>query len=188
MPGSLAARRLPMATAVEVITTPASTRGKPDRIRTRTVKGEKVTETKCRFCESWQPVDKAHFYPHRASGGFHVNSRCVACDRAYRAGVREATKAGTHRVVPRKRDEVPAEAAEAGKSAPKPTTQPTELTGTVVKRGSKYHHEIRRGDEIISSRVSEHRYRFFNSPGRRVPRGAVYSNKSGDVEIREVES
>jgi hypothetical protein len=112
-----------MATVSDSIKAPASTVAKPDRIRNRTVKGQKVTECQCRFCSTWMPVDKANWYPYRAiDGAFHLNSRCVACDRAYRVALKRQVEAGNHVPIarPKHRDEAEAEPAT---DAPKPKRQ-----------------------------------------------------------------
>src|ERR1700727_3049254 len=79
-------------------TAPSSTKPIEDRMRTRKVKGEKVTEAQCRFCDQWQTADAEHFFPHKASGGLHLRSRCRSCEKTYRTGVKDAIKAGEHEV------------------------------------------------------------------------------------------
>jgi hypothetical protein len=37
-----------------------------------------------RYCHVEQPADADHFFPHRASGGSHLKSRCRACEKRYR--------------------------------------------------------------------------------------------------------
>jgi hypothetical protein len=104
------------------------------------VGGEKQVQARCRFCETWEPVDSEHFFPFRAiDGAHHVNARCRKCEANYRAGVREATKAGTHEVKPRPRhhDEAEAEAATAQKSAPKPKSHASGNTAKKAKAAAK---------------------------------------------------
>lgn len=39
----------------------------------------------CRYCQVEKPADAEHFFPHRASGGLHLKSRCRVCEKGYRA-------------------------------------------------------------------------------------------------------
>lgn len=58
----------------------------------------------CKHCEKRQAADSDHFFPHRATGGLHLGSRCRSCETSYRA----ALKGDTARVVklrPRNRPE-----------------------------------------------------------------------------------
>ena len=48
--------------------------------------GRELPETYiCRYCHVEWPADADHFFPHRASGGLHLKSRCRACEKRYRA-------------------------------------------------------------------------------------------------------
>jgi hypothetical protein len=110
-----------MASIRNSIEAPSSAPVKPDRIRKRKVRGESVTEVRCRFCDVWQPVDREHFFVFRAiDGAFHLNSRCRNCEKSYRTNLRHQIGAGNHRPKPRPRhrDEAAAEAATAQKTHP----------------------------------------------------------------------
>jgi hypothetical protein len=41
----------------------------------------------CRYGEEEKLADARHFFPHRASGGLHLKSRCRTCEKFYRAGL-----------------------------------------------------------------------------------------------------
>lgn len=75
-------------TEVTAPAAPASTVLHADRSRVRTIKGQKIQHATCRFCDNEQPVDAEHFFPHKRSGGYHVNSRCRSCEGDYRKGLR----------------------------------------------------------------------------------------------------
>lgn len=75
-------------TEVTAPAAPASTVLHADRSRVRTIKGQKIQHATCRFCDNEQPVDAEHFFPHKRSGGYHVNSRCRSCEGGYRKGLR----------------------------------------------------------------------------------------------------
>jgi hypothetical protein len=55
----------------------------------------------CRYCHEEKPADAAHFFPHRASGGLHLKSRCRVCEKRYRANLAAATAEGQRKVRPR---------------------------------------------------------------------------------------
>lgn len=52
----------------------------------------------CRYCHVEQSADADHFFPHRASGGLHLKSRCRACEKLYRAELAAATAKGQREV------------------------------------------------------------------------------------------
>jgi hypothetical protein len=51
-----------------------------------------------RYCHVDQPADADHFFPHRASGGLHLKSRCRACEKGYRDELAAATARGQREV------------------------------------------------------------------------------------------
>lgn len=56
----------------------------------------------CAFCEVEMDANKDNFFPHRASGGLHLNKcRCRKCDKAYRTELKNNTDAGNHVAKPR---------------------------------------------------------------------------------------
>jgi hypothetical protein len=52
----------------------------------------------CRYCHVEWPADAGHFFPHRASGGLHLKSRCRACEKRYRAELAAATAKGQREI------------------------------------------------------------------------------------------
>ena len=52
----------------------------------------------CRYCHVEQPADADQFFPHRASGGLHLKSRCRACDKRYRVELAAATAKGQREI------------------------------------------------------------------------------------------
>lgn len=160
---------------------------KPEETGERwSTKGSDAEEAECRYCHEVKPVDQ--FFLHRASGKHHVRARCRECEKSFRAERRERGLDGHAKrqaeVAARKAER---EAAKAAKAAAAPATTKAgktgKLLGTVERRGSKWLHIITRDGEEIARRTSDRRYRFYNSSP--APRGAIFSEKSGDVEIVE---
>lgn len=82
------------------------------------VLAEDLNETAvCRYCETEQPADSEHFFPHRASGGLHLRSRCRGCEKDYRTAKKAEAAAGTREIKPRGSRKAEALAAEAAASA-----------------------------------------------------------------------
>ena len=89
----------------------------------------------CRYCNIEQPADADHFFPHRASGGLHLKSRCRICEKSYRASLTAATAKGRREVRPRPRSTEAVRpsvrsAARLGNS--EPATAPERPPGTVL--------------------------------------------------------
>jgi hypothetical protein len=52
----------------------------------------------CQYCHVEQPADADHFFPHRASGGLHLKSRCRTCEKRYGDELAAATAKGQREV------------------------------------------------------------------------------------------
>lgn len=50
--------------------------------------GSNAATATCRYCGVEQPVDTEHWFRHKASGQFHVRSRCKSCEKEYRSAKR----------------------------------------------------------------------------------------------------
>lgn len=88
---------------------PASTTGE---VKSRKVKGETKLFSICSHCGRELELTAENWYPHRASGRLHNESRCRSCDREYRGKVAAATKSGEHVCVARGSGKTPEQRAE----------------------------------------------------------------------------
>jgi len=56
----------------------------------------------CEYCGLEKPADAEHFFPHRATGGLHLRSRCRECEKLYREGLAASAASGERMIQPRR--------------------------------------------------------------------------------------
>jgi hypothetical protein len=96
------------------------------RVPSTVILASELPETyTCRCCRVEKPADDDHFFPHRASGGLHLKSKCRACEKHYRDELAAATASGQREVRRRPRSTEPVLStarSNARPSSPEPTT------------------------------------------------------------------
>ena len=121
-------------------TAPTTAKVTTDPVARWSTKGADAKTAVCRYSDAHPagesfPVAEEFWFAHKASGTFHVRSRCKACERVFRKARREAGKDGWA-----KRDaERKAKAAAKAKAAPvkeAKATKPTKPARATAKAAS----------------------------------------------------